>query len=75
MKYDHQMPEINLHEVNEVTAERTNHNYFSTTRVRVGSENGGGLKAVLYHDPDLVIEVKVRKRTDAEKKREEKKAA
>ena len=53
MKYDHQMPEINLHEVNEVTAERTNHNYFSTTRVRVGSENGGGLKAVLYHDPAL----------------------
>jgi hypothetical protein len=69
------MPELSLHEVNEVSTERTNHSYFSTTRVRVGSGNGGGLKAVLYHDSDLVIEVKVRKRTDAEKKREEKKAA
>tara|TARA_R110000824_G_scaffold16999_7_gene69613 strand:- start:661 stop:870 length:210 start_codon:yes stop_codon:yes gene_type:complete len=69
------MPEITLHGVKEIEAERTNHGYFTTTKLRACADSGAGLRALLFHDPDLVVEVKVRKRTDAEKKREEKEAA
>lgn len=74
MLYDHQMPVITLHNVIEIKAERNNHGYFATTKVSVWNESRTGLKAVLFHDPDMIVELKVRKRTDAEKKKDAKDA-